>query len=81
MGGSEGVRLSLSVLLCYPGPSQTVLPRELRTFSISSFFSSTDNQKPIQLGVLRDGASKTLSLTPRSGWGGRGLIGTHIVPI
>ncbi|KAL7414429.1 putative 26S proteasome non-ATPase regulatory subunit 9 [Mrakia frigida] len=36
---------------------------------------------PISIQVLRDGQVKTLSMVPRSGWGGRGLIGTHIVPV
>ncbi|BGP56183.1 hypothetical protein JCM8202_005953 [Rhodotorula sphaerocarpa] len=31
--------------------------------------------------VLRAGVKMELTLTPRSGWGGRGLLGCHIVPV
>ncbi|KAI9314985.1 hypothetical protein BX666DRAFT_1965444 [Dichotomocladium elegans] len=39
--------------------------------------------KPIQVIVLRSGTSDPchLTLTPRQGWGGRGTLGCHIVPI
>ncbi|KAG0164989.1 26S proteasome non-ATPase regulatory subunit 9 [Apophysomyces sp. BC1034] len=36
---------------------------------------------PIQVIVLRGEDKKTLSLTPRSNWGGRGTLGCHILPI
>ncbi|KAF7422536.1 putative 26S proteasome regulatory subunit [Pleurotus ostreatus] len=34
----------------------------------------------IQIRVLRTGQTIVLSLTPRQGWGGRGMLGCHIVP-
>ncbi|KAF6757332.1 hypothetical protein DFP72DRAFT_890887 [Ephemerocybe angulata] len=39
-----------------------------------------NENRPISITVLRSGESKVLSLTPRKGWGGRGLLGCHIVP-
>ncbi|GAA5871262.1 hypothetical protein JCM3774_000894 [Rhodotorula dairenensis] len=35
----------------------------------------------LSLAVLRNGTRTELVLTPRSGWGGRGLLGCHIVPV
>ncbi|KAL1411426.1 putative 26S proteasome regulatory subunit [Vanrija albida] len=35
---------------------------------------------PLTLLVLRGEERKLIRLTPRSGWGGRGLLGCHIVP-
>ncbi|ETN46803.1 uncharacterized protein HMPREF1541_00992 [Cyphellophora europaea CBS 101466] len=41
--------------------------------------------RPIPVKVLREGASEgqelDLRLTPRQGWGGRGTLGCHILPI
>ncbi|BGP25302.1 26S proteasome non-atpase regulatory subunit 9 [Rhodotorula toruloides] len=34
----------------------------------------------LSVKVCREGETLTLSLTPRGGWGGRGLLGCHIVP-
>ncbi|KAF8442840.1 hypothetical protein L210DRAFT_3534207 [Boletus edulis BED1] len=34
----------------------------------------------LRIQVLRDGRELSLQFTPRSGWGGRGLLGCHIVP-
>jgi 26S proteasome non-ATPase regulatory subunit 9 len=31
--------------------------------------------------VLRDGQMVRLELTPRRDWGGRGLLGCHLVPV
>ncbi|KAF8313959.1 proteasome 26S subunit [Cantharellus anzutake] len=52
--------------------------------SLASLVSSHENQ-PIEIRVRRGDLNSnsslvTLSLTPRSGWGGRGLLGCHIVP-
>ncbi|KAG2010250.1 proteasome 26S subunit [Coprinopsis cinerea AmutBmut pab1-1] len=41
---------------------------------------AANENRPISIEVLRSGEKKTLSLVPRKGWGGRGLIGCHIVP-
>ncbi|CDR98744.1 related to 26S proteasome non-ATPase regulatory subunit 9 [Sporisorium scitamineum] len=35
----------------------------------------------IQLVVTRQGAAVNLTLTPRAGWGGRGLLGCHLLPL
>ncbi|KAH0832108.1 hypothetical protein J3R83DRAFT_13017 [Lanmaoa asiatica] len=34
----------------------------------------------LRVQVLRDGRELSLQFTPRKGWGGRGLLGCHIVP-
>lgn len=41
--------------------------------------ANRENQS-ISITVMRSGEEKVLSMTPRKGWGGRGLIGCHIVP-
>ncbi|KAJ8080535.1 putative 26S proteasome regulatory subunit [Marasmius tenuissimus] len=41
--------------------------------------SENENQS-IPIKVLRDGTSVFLSLVPRKGWGGRGMLGCHIIP-
>ncbi|POY71110.1 hypothetical protein BMF94_5867 [Rhodotorula taiwanensis] len=35
----------------------------------------------LPVSVIRQGVKVELTLTPRSGWGGRGLLGCHIVPV
>ncbi|GAA5992309.1 hypothetical protein JCM10908_000417 [Rhodotorula pacifica] len=35
----------------------------------------------LPIAVLRESSRVELVLTPRSGWGGRGLLGCHIVPV
>ena len=37
--------------------------------------------REIDVIVLREEARVTLRLTPRSGWGGRGLLGCHLLPL
>ncbi|KAF5369467.1 hypothetical protein D9758_002734 [Tetrapyrgos nigripes] len=40
-----------------------------------------DNEdRNISIRVLREGQTVILTLTPRKGWGGRGMLGCHIVP-
>jgi 26S proteasome non-ATPase regulatory subunit 9 len=41
-----------------------------------------DSQTPLRLVVSRGSEAQrvVLTLTPRSGWGGRGLLGCHILP-
>lgn len=41
---------------------------------------SQNENKHIIIRVLRAGEQKYLTLTPRQGWGGRGMLGCHIVP-
>lgn len=36
---------------------------------------------PISVTILRGDNQQSLTLTPRQGWGGRGTLGCHIVPI
>ncbi|KIJ54540.1 hypothetical protein M422DRAFT_24488 [Sphaerobolus stellatus SS14] len=43
-------------------------------------FVAAHEEKTVELVVLRNQTRKTLQLTPRKGWGGRGLLGCHIVP-
>ncbi|KZT09120.1 uncharacterized protein LAESUDRAFT_674858 [Laetiporus sulphureus 93-53] len=47
---------------------------------LAEFVATRENQE-ISVQVLRaEQETATLSFTPRSGWGGRGLLGCHIVP-
>jgi len=39
-----------------------------------------NENRELLLQVLRDGQELLLQFTPRKGWGGRGLLGCHIVP-
>ncbi|KAF8951562.1 putative 26S proteasome regulatory subunit [Haplosporangium bisporale] len=50
--------------------------------SLSEHVQSREN-KPILVKVLRGDASElqSLILVPRQGWGGRGMLGCHIVPV
>ncbi|KAH6912618.1 proteasome 26S subunit [Coprinopsis sp. MPI-PUGE-AT-0042] len=40
----------------------------------------SNENRSILIEVLRGDENKVVHLTPRKGWGGRGLIGCHIVP-
>ncbi|KAJ7600657.1 hypothetical protein C8J56DRAFT_910923 [Mycena floridula] len=56
-----------------------------QSFKTSSFQPLADvvadhENKSIGIKVLRAGEPIFLSLTPRKGWGGRGMLGCHIVP-
>lgn len=60
----------------------------VRLATFHNSYSVTDElQRPINVLISRNdpatGATNTvrLSLTPRRGWGGRGLLGCHLVPI
>jgi len=66
VGASEGVSLKIT---------SSSLPPSLSPSSRSLAFLLSFDQNPISIQVLRNGQVKTLSLVPRSGWGGRGLIG------
>ncbi|KAJ4482080.1 hypothetical protein J3R30DRAFT_2121170 [Lentinula aciculospora] len=46
---------------------------------IAELVGANENQS-IGIKVLRRGGSVFLSLTPRRGWGGRGMLGCHIIP-
>jgi len=41
---------------------------------------SASENRPISIDVLRSAENKSIFLTPRKGWGGRGMLGCHIVP-
>ncbi|KAG5729433.1 26S proteasome non-ATPase regulatory subunit 9 [Termitomyces sp. T112] len=41
---------------------------------------SANENKHIILKVLRSGQTVHITLTPRMGWGGRGMLGCHIIP-
>jgi len=41
---------------------------------------SANEDKPISIIVRRGQISMALRLTPRQGWGGRGMLGCHILP-
>jgi len=65
--------------------SKTSVGEPVSLTPLSQFVATKENQT-IELRVKRpsstgEGTSQeTLTLTPRSGWGGRGLLGCHIVP-
>ncbi|KIY45634.1 hypothetical protein FISHEDRAFT_66898 [Fistulina hepatica ATCC 64428] len=46
---------------------------------LASLVSQNENRQ-IVVEVLRRGQSVRLNLLPRKGWGGRGMLGCHIVP-
>ncbi|KAL4251825.1 26S Proteasome non-ATPase regulatory subunit 9 [Abortiporus biennis] len=56
-----------------------------RNFASSSLqplaeFVATKENMEIEVKVLRSNDTHTLTFVPRRGWGGRGLLGCHIVP-
>ncbi|KAG7088386.1 hypothetical protein E1B28_012387 [Marasmius oreades] len=46
---------------------------------LAEVVAANENQS-ISIKVLRDGRTAFLSLVPKKGWGGRGMLGCHIVP-
>ncbi|ORZ03940.1 hypothetical protein BCR43DRAFT_484208 [Syncephalastrum racemosum] len=51
-----------------------------RLQALNRLVASSEGQ-PIEVVVLRGSRSHTLSLTPMAGWGGRGTLGCHILPL
>ncbi|KAL0565877.1 putative 26S proteasome regulatory subunit [Marasmius crinis-equi] len=47
---------------------------------LAEVVAANENQS-ISIKVLRDGNPVFLSFVPRKGWGGRGMLGCHIVPL
>ncbi|KAE9393163.1 hypothetical protein BT96DRAFT_967250 [Gymnopus androsaceus JB14] len=47
---------------------------------VAELVGASEN-KSIGIKILRQNQSIFLSLTPRKGWGGRGMLGCHIVPL
>lgn len=41
----------------------------------------THLDQPLEIKILRANQQQVLSLTPRNGWGGRGALGCHILPL
>jgi 26S proteasome non-ATPase regulatory subunit 9 len=46
---------------------------------LAEFVAANEN-RIVTIQILREEESKTLNFTPRKGWGGRGLLGCHLVP-
>ncbi|KAI7907521.1 uncharacterized protein BX663DRAFT_491147 [Cokeromyces recurvatus] len=51
-----------------------------RLQALNVLVSQSEN-RPVPLTILRDGQNLNLVVTPRSGWGGRGTLGCHILPL
>lgn len=51
-----------------------------RLSKVAQVVQSNENHA-ILVKVLRDGQTVSLELTPRRDWGGRGLLGCHLVPV
>ncbi|KAG9105260.1 putative 26S proteasome regulatory subunit, partial [Ceratobasidium sp. 392] len=46
---------------------------------LAQLVASHENRS-LNIKIRRNGSEMSLSFTPRSGWGGRGMLGCHIVP-
>jgi len=46
---------------------------------LAELVGSNENRE-LHVQILRDGQELSLRFTPRKGWGGRGMLGCHIVP-
>ncbi|KAG9089664.1 putative 26S proteasome regulatory subunit, partial [Ceratobasidium sp. UAMH 11750] len=56
-----------------------------RSFSGSSLqplaqLVASHENRSLSVKIKRNGNEMSLNFTPRSGWGGRGMLGCHIVP-
>ncbi|KAK4519172.1 mitogen activated protein kinase 2 [Mucor velutinosus] len=51
-----------------------------RLQALNTLISHSENQT-LTLSVLRDGISLQMLIRPRSGWGGRGTLGCHLLPL
>lgn len=51
-----------------------------RTIQLGAQLNQIGLQTPLVILVVRGEERVRLRLTPRSGWGGRGLLGCHILP-
>ncbi|KAJ3983619.1 hypothetical protein F5890DRAFT_164879 [Lentinula detonsa] len=68
----EDLIVKFGQLISTSFPSDSLAP-------IAELVGASENQS-IGIKALRKGQSVFLSLTPRKGWGGRGMLGCHIVP-
>ncbi|KAI8088054.1 uncharacterized protein B0P05DRAFT_531278 [Gilbertella persicaria] len=48
--------------------------------ALNGLISASENQT-LSVTVLREGQTVQLSVTPQSGWGGRGTLGCHLLPL
>ncbi|CAG7852215.1 SubName: Full=Related to 26S proteasome non-ATPase regulatory subunit 9 {ECO:0000313/EMBL:CCA67644.1} [Serendipita indica DSM 11827] len=53
-------------------------PRSLQP--LATLVAEYEN-RALEVVIRREGSVLTLNFTPRAGWGGRGLLGCHIVPV
>lgn len=51
-----------------------------RLQALNALVGASENQQ-VPVTVLRDGSKEELIVTPRNGWGGRGTLGCHILPL
>jgi 26S proteasome non-ATPase regulatory subunit 9 len=51
-----------------------------RLQALNVLISTSENQA-VSITLLRDGQTMDVTVTPRSGWGGRGTLGCHLLPL
>ncbi|OAD05109.1 hypothetical protein MUCCIDRAFT_171085 [Mucor lusitanicus CBS 277.49] len=51
-----------------------------RLQALNTMISHSENQT-LTISILRDGISLQMLIRPRSGWGGRGTLGCHLLPL
>ncbi|KAI8088191.1 hypothetical protein BDF21DRAFT_412637 [Thamnidium elegans] len=51
-----------------------------RLQALNGFIGQSENQQ-VPVTILRDGEVIEATVTPRSGWGGRGTLGCHLLPL
>lgn len=51
-----------------------------RLQALNVLISQSENQQ-VPITFLRDGQTKNVTVTPKSGWGGRGTLGCHLLPL
>ena len=49
--------------------------------SLMNMDCANELQRPIPVTITRGTQVLQLTLTPRSNWGGRGMLGCHLVPL
>jgi len=68
----EDLLLKFGALTADSFTSNTLAP-------LAELVSSYEN-RPLAVTILRDTETMYLTFTPRKGWGGRGMLGCHLVP-
>ncbi|GAA5816215.1 hypothetical protein MFLAVUS_009741 [Mucor flavus] len=51
-----------------------------RLQALNAFIGQSEH-RPLPVSFLRDGEVMEATVTPRSGWGGRGTLGCHLLPL